>query len=217
MSRGGKKLTIFWSFRFLAYYSHLSSLKWHFKKVFRNIPIPEKPSFVATGSFLYIKADSHLLVQSWDSVYWLNTKLTFSSGVTCGQRGRGALWFCSEQNCVPVVTWCSLFPHHSGTTMWRCGTEWTRAASWWGSTAGKSPRLPSSRLETNSSSSSCQITRRTGRDSPSVTRSSRRVSGLLWDSVSPPLKISQLTVPFMQVYFSISQSVNQLLLTLTLY
>lgn len=101
--------------------------------------------------------------------------------------------------------------------MWRCGTEWTRAASWWGSTVGKSPRLPSSRLETNSSSSSCQTTRHTGQASPSDTRSSRPVSGLPSDSVSSPLKFSQLGVPFMHVYFSISQSVNQLLLTLTLY
>lgn len=97
-----------------------------------------------------------------------------------------------------MLRWCLLTQHkagvlrfflcHSGTTMWRCGTEWTRAASWWGSTVGKSPRLPSSRLETNSSSSLCQITRRTGQASPSDTRSSRPVSGLLWDSSSPPQK-----------------------------
>lgn len=67
----------------------------------------------------------------------------------------------------------------AGTTTWRCTTAGTRAPPCWGSSAGRSRRLPSSPAASSCSSSSCPTTRLTGRGSPFATRSSKQVGGAL--------------------------------------
>lgn len=67
----------------------------------------------------------------------------------------------------------------AGTTTWRCTTAGTRAPPCWGSSAGRSRRLPSSPAANSCSSSSCPTTRLTGRGSPCDTRSSKQVGGAL--------------------------------------
>lgn len=77
------------------------------------------------------------------------------------------------------VTPCCCCPC-PGTTTWRCETAWTRAVSWWGSIAGRSPPLQSSPLEISSSSSLCPTMRPTEPAFPSDTRYLRQVGFVRW-------------------------------------
>ena len=80
-------------------------------------------------------------------------------------------------------TWTSVSSPPAGTTMWPFTTAETSLRPWWGSFVEKSHRLRSSPAAASSSSSLSRTMRRTGRDSPSDTRSSRQVCVRLWRCV----------------------------------
>lgn len=96
----------------------------------------------------------------------------------------------------------------AGTTTWRCTTAGTRAPPCWGSSAGRSRRLPSSPAASSCSSSSCPTTRLTGRGSPFATRSSKQVGGALTNRKSAMTWTEDRGQSFSRLLLKVVQSVR---------